>query len=142
MCYRVYVHRWLRRFRRLLAWQLSRHNEERVGVKLCSFLFSTGFLGVRSIKLLDTPMQIKRLYDYSDIPCNTPEQCRFVHEGTFSTEMYSPIEYNRQGEPVGGGNNKITRSIKCLHCQKVFCQNATELEFAVRSVPWEIVGCE
>jgi hypothetical protein len=58
------------------------------------------------------------------------ESCRFVSEGGSITLMYSPIQYNHNGEPVGGGGNVKTCGIRCIICKKRWMSKQTELKDA------------
>lgn len=44
--------------------------------------------------------------------------------------MYSPIERDAEGRPVGGGANTITSCVACVNCGAVFQGHQTELEKA------------
>lgn len=42
--------------------------------------------------------------------------------------MYSPIVYDRQGKPVGGGANIHETTVECQTCRRRWCATASELE--------------
>lgn len=42
--------------------------------------------------------------------------------------MYSPVIYDRNGTPVGGGGNIVRQAIKCLTCNKTWLSSAKEIE--------------
>jgi len=56
------------------------------------------------------------------------DDCRFQSLGGLSTAMHSPVSYNREGQPVGGGNNIITDCIRCNACDRRWKCKRTELE--------------
>ena len=68
--------------------------------------------------------------------CKTPEKCRIVHNGGTSTLMWSPIEYDGNGNPVSGGGNRMNSTKSCNTCGKMWSQSATELEIAQGKAEW------
>jgi hypothetical protein len=56
--------------------------------------------------------------------------CRFQSEGGMTTCMYSPLEYDRDGNAVGGGMNRSTQGVRCNACGKRWSSSQTELEDA------------
>lgn len=54
--------------------------------------------------------------------------CRFVNHGGTSTLVHSPLIYDRQGNPVGGGNNTHQTTVECLTCSRRWWSIATELQ--------------
>lgn len=67
--------------------------------------------------------------NYPDCP-DRRKDCRFERLGGAKTMMYSPIIYNREGKPVGGGANVCTYGIRCGTCGKFFTARQTDLETA------------
>lgn len=67
--------------------------------------------------------------------CEGTDDCRFEHEGEQSTLMYSPITYDREGKPVGGGRNKITKYIRCNRHGRNFHCTMTEFEWVTDVEP-------
>jgi hypothetical protein len=65
--------------------------------------------------------------NYPDCP-DSRSDCRFVSLGASMTLMYSPIVYDKDGKPVGGGANRITSMVECRSCGKFFISNQTELQ--------------
>jgi hypothetical protein len=41
--------------------------------------------------------------------------------------MHCPVVYNKDGLPISGGRNKVTKSAKCLSCKKVFFSIQSEI---------------
>ena len=66
--------------------------------------------------------------------------CRLINEGGSMTLMHSPIVYNREGEPVGGGRNIITQTIRCQTCKKLWTSRNTELEMVKGELKWEEIN--
>lgn len=56
--------------------------------------------------------------------------CRFVRGYSISTAMHSPIQYDRDGRPVGGGMNTTTTEMQCLTCGRMWAEKRTDLEMA------------
>lgn len=56
--------------------------------------------------------------------------CRFAHNGGFSTAMWSPIQYDRSGKAVAGGANQRSCEISCSVCGRRWAETRTELEAA------------
>lgn len=78
--------------------------------------------------------------EYPSCPDNR-EDCRFTHEGGGSTMMYSPISYDRKGNPVGGGANRVSKAVQCNKCRKRWMCERTELEEAQGvNLNWEIIS--
>lgn len=50
------------------------------------------------------------------------------------TSMHSPLIYDRDGNPVGGGSNIFTASVRCNNCKKRWGYSQTELEIAQDAV--------
>lgn len=74
---------------------------------------------------------------------NYPEcernDCRFQDKGCQRTLMHSPVVYDKEGKPIGGGSNTITSLVKCSTCGKVWFSKQTELEQAQgKHVDWII----
>ena len=67
--------------------------------------------------------------NYPDCP-EQREDCRFQDEGYAMTSMHSPIVRDRSGKPVGGGCNRVSRSVLCVKCKNRWLSRATELEDA------------
>ena len=65
---------------------------------------------------------------YPDCPENTPDACRFSDAGSSITCMHSPIVFDRDNNPVGGGCNTITGGVRCQTCGKMWNSKQTELE--------------
>lgn len=63
-------------------------------------------------------------------PSCKDDSCVFEEAGTCKTLMYSPIQYDRYGAPVGGGGNRVTRIVKCVTHNEYFESKQTELEDA------------
>lgn len=85
--------------------------------------------------------------DYSGYPvCQTPEKggkrgekCSFQKDGGFRTLLHSPIVYDRAGNAIGGGSNKVTSLVRCHTCGKFFSSDRTELEIAQKKPAfWKI----
>lgn len=57
------------------------------------------------------------------------DDCRFRHEGGSCTAMHSPLVFDRNGNPVGGGGNAMVQSIHCVACNRRFVATGTELDF-------------
>ena len=66
---------------------------------------------------------------YPDCPENR-EDCRFQNLGGSVTCMWSPIEYDREGRPVAGGDNFRNMGVQCNVCGKRWGSVQTELEDA------------
>lgn len=66
--------------------------------------------------------------NYPNCPQNTPNLCRFEYLGWAKTAMDSPVIYDRDGAPVGGGGNIVRQAIKCLVCKKTWLSSAEKLE--------------
>jgi hypothetical protein len=77
-------------------------------------------------------------------PCPDPgRDCRFETLPGMQTLLYSPVIYNRNGEPVGGGGNSISQSVRCLTCGKKWIESRKELEIAQGVKPnWQEVKRE
>lgn len=67
--------------------------------------------------------------------CEGGPGCRFEHKGGHRTLMYSPITYDRDSNPVGGGCNKETRYIRCNEHSKNFKCMMTEFEWTTGVEP-------
>lgn len=70
--------------------------------------------------------------DMMDFP-KCPQQrtdCRFQIEGGSATCMHSPLIYDREGNAVGGGENRIVKSIGCNTCGCHWTSSQTELDDA------------
>lgn len=77
--------------------------------------------------------------NYPDCPDKRTD-CRFAEVRNMETMIHSPIEYNREGQPVGGGMNIITTTILCRECGNFWKCTQTELEKAQGVPPqWEQV---
>lgn len=63
-------------------------------------------------------------------PIRMSSDCRFIDEGSISTCMHSPIEYDRDGKPISGGLNRVTSSLSCSVCGRKWIETRTELERA------------
>jgi len=61
--------------------------------------------------------------------------CRFVSLGMSATAVHSPIVYDKYGNPVAGGSNRITETVECITCGKRFTNSQTELEIAQEEIP-------
>lgn len=57
-----------------------------------------------------------------------PSKCRFILGISQASTMHSPIEYNREGVPIGGGANTLTKILHCKNCTKNWTSIQTELE--------------
>lgn len=69
---------------------------------------------------------------------NCDSKCQFVSMGGSITTMYSPIVYDKDGKPVGGGSNIVTSMIRCQTCSRVWISRQTELEKAQgKPIEWE-----
>jgi len=55
------------------------------------------------------------------------KDCRFSYEG-MTTLIHSPIQYDREGNPVGGGVNRVDKVAKCSVCRRVWISRQSELE--------------
>lgn len=60
----------------------------------------------------------------------TDDSCEFVDEGESRTLMSSPIRYDRNGTPIGGGTNTVTKLCRCTAHDQRFQSKQTELEDA------------
>lgn len=58
----------------------------------------------------------------------TRDDCRFVDEGSATTLMWSPIVYDKHGNPVGGGDNSVRKAVRCLSCGKTWISSAKEID--------------
>lgn len=69
---------------------------------------------------------------------NGKEKCKFANLGSSRTLMHSPIQYDSEGKPVGGGNNISTTILGCGHCGKKFVARRKEIEIE-QGIPlrWE-----
>jgi len=67
---------------------------------------------------------------------NCEDGGRFIHLGEMCTAMYSPIVYDSDGNPVDGGANRRSMTIKCLGCGSSWIAAGTELEFAQGKVEY------
>jgi hypothetical protein len=63
------------------------------------------------------------------------DDCAFQHLGATKTLMYSPLVFNREGEPIGGGANVVTEMITCLTCDKGWTCKRTQLQIAKNETP-------
>lgn len=71
--------------------------------------------------------------------CNG-KHCKFREHGGMTTLMYSPIAYDRKGNPVSGGNNNVGKEVECVSCRKYYYAKQTELEWAQNVEPeWKII---
>lgn len=68
------------------------------------------------------------------------DDCRFRHEGGSCTAMHSPIEYDRNGAPIGGGCNIMSQSVFCVACSRRFVATGTQLEFAQGKETYSVIG--
>lgn len=67
-------------------------------------------------------------------------KARYQDLGGFVTLMYSPLVYNKEGKPVGGGSNTRKLGIKCVNCGSIWKSHQTELEDAQgKQRTWELV---
>lgn len=66
------------------------------------------------------------------------KDCRFVEEGVSKTLMHSPVQYDSDQNPVGGGMNIVTKIRECLECGKKWKSRQTEFEDATgKERDWE-----
>lgn len=57
-----------------------------------------------------------------------------------STCMYSQIQYDRDGNAVGGGRNHNTENISCSVCGKNWIGHYTDLEKAqAKPIEWSLI---
>jgi hypothetical protein len=56
------------------------------------------------------------------------DKCRFIIGTSHASSMHSPIEYDRKGNPVGGGGNTLTKILHCKTCSKNWISIQSELE--------------
>ena len=71
------------------------------------------------------PAPVPSLYP----PCeDAGKDCRFISGVSHTTCLHSPLEYNREGQPVGGGRNTLTKILHCTTCNSNWVSKATEME--------------
>ena len=76
--------------------------------------------------------------NYPDCP-ESRDDCRFQNLGGTRTLLYSPIVYDRDGKPVGGGSNRVTTAVRCNTCNQTWAKTQTELEIAQdKSAQWTL----
>lgn len=65
--------------------------------------------------------------------------CRFVSDNSVTrTCMYSPIERDRNGNPIGGGRNITTRQLNCMACGGRWTKQYTDMQCELGQIPgWE-----
>lgn len=69
-------------------------------------------------------------------PCpNNRKDCSLVYNGGTTTLLHSPVVYDLNGKPIGGGSNKVTSSAGCINCGTHFLECRTELERAQGVAP-------
>jgi hypothetical protein len=85
---------------------------------------------------------IFKIIMFKNFPCKRVEEgdstfkgCRIRSEGGSVTLMFSPIQYNRLDEPVGGGGNRVTTKASCLICKNKAVSYQTELEIEKKIEP-------
>ena len=63
-------------------------------------------------------------------PTGEEEKCAFYHSPSCQTLLFSPVAYNRAGEPIGGGGNAVSQIVRCESCGKSWRSVQSELEDA------------
>lgn len=76
--------------------------------------------------------------DSDNVDVREGELCRFIASESSGQVLatHSPIEYNRKGEPVGGGANMVKTLLHCTVCKRVWTCSQSQL---ARATGWPVV---
>lgn len=65
--------------------------------------------------------------NYPECPTGS-EDCRFERMHSHQTAAYSPLQYDRHGNVVGGGNNRVSEALRCITCRHAWKTENTEFQ--------------